>query len=159
MFEIKDPYAPSEISGKIAIQGRTNYQETITFELRTPGQTTPVKTYQVLTTQDGSYSLDNVSPGTYDLTAKSSNTLRAKQGNISVVDGQTTSNINFNLLGGDCDNNNVINAFDKSILNKAFGSTEGSPKWDPRADLDANKVINAFDKSILNSNFGKAGAN
>ncbi len=156
-FEAYSP-STSAISGKATIQGRANHQETVTFELRNQGQTTPVKTYQVTTASDGSYALTGIAEGTYDLTAKSANTLRAKQGNISVVDGQTTSNIDFTLLGGDCDNNNIVSPLDVSIFSAAFGSSQGQPKWDARADFDNNGIIAPLDASILSSNFGKSGA-
>jgi len=152
------PLPQGVISGVVNIQGRTNHAELITFELRNAGETTAVKISQIVTASDGSYKFDYLSSGNYDLAIKSANTLRAKQDNISVVDAQTTPNINFTLLGGDADNNNVVNVFDNSILNGAFGSTEGSPNWDARADFDNNKVVNVFDNSILNGNFAKSGA-
>ncbi len=152
------PLPTAQISGKAAIQGRANHAETINFELRAPGGLTALKTFQVTTTSDGSYTLTNIPEGTHDLTAKSANTLRAKQANIPVVDGQTTGNIDLYLLGGDCDGNNVVGPLDVSILSSAFGSSPGQPKWDARADFDNNGVVAPLDVSIISGNFGKSGA-
>ncbi len=152
------PLPTAQISGKAAIQGRTNHAETINLELRAPGGLTALKTFQVTTTSDGSYTLTNIPEGTHDLTAKSANTLRAKQVNIPVVDGQITSGINFDLLGGDCDNNNVVSGVDLAILRAAYGAKTGDPKWDIRSDFNGNGQIDGVDLSILRSNYGKSGA-
>ncbi len=145
------------ISGAVTIQGRSDQTEQITLELRNPGETTPLNTYQTTTAADGSYVLNNVPIGTYDLTAKSANTLRARNETITVAEGETTSNIDFYLLGGDADNNNAVSPLDASILSAAYGSSPGQPHWDNRADFDNNGVIAPLDASILSSNFGKFG--
>ena len=91
-------------------------------------------------------------------TAKTPNSLRAKQANIVVQEGQTTPNINFNLLGGDVDNNNVVSGMDFAILKAAYGTKSGDAKWDPRADFNGNGQIDGIDFSILKANYGKSGA-
>jgi len=141
------------------LQGRSDQTEQITFELRSAGGTQAIKTYQVTTDSRGSFTLINLETGTYDLTAKSFNTLRAIQRSISVVNGQTTPNVNFNLLGGDCDGNNVITGLDFSILRGAYGSKSGDSNCDARAYIDGNGVVTGLDFSILRGNYGKAGAN
>ncbi len=146
------------IKGKVTIQGRTNHSSTIVFELRNPGQTTPIKTYNITTDSQGNFNLINVSPGTYDLTAKRSNFLKAKQSNIVVQEDQVTPNINFNLLGGDCDNNNVVSLVDFAILRAAIGTRPGDAKRDARADFNGNNQIDLTDFAILRSNLGKSGA-
>ncbi len=156
-FEVYSPQA-SNISGKVSIQGRTNNSELIAFELRQPGQTTPINTYSITTASDGSYSLANIPAGTYDLTAKSSNTLKAKNSSISVIDGQTTANIDFNLLGGDATNDNYVDYKDRTILIKAFGTIPGDPAWDERADFNKDGTVDYKDRNILRKNFGLLGA-
>lgn len=152
-----DEYANSLISGKVILQGRTNHSSQITFELRNPGSSIPINTYQVTTAADGSYTLTSTEPGTYDLTAKGSNFLRQKVTDVTVIGGQNTSDINFNLLGGDADGNNQVNMFDFSILSGAFNSKVGDANWDERADFDGNGQVNMFDFSILSGNLNKEG--
>lgn len=142
----------------MTLQGRTNQTEQITFELRSPGQTQAIETYQIVIDSQGNFTLPNIGIGTYDLTAKSSNTLKAIQRNITVVNGQTAPNIDFNLLGGDADNNNVVSLVDFAILRAAKGTKPGDPKWDPRVDFNGNNQIDLTDFAILRSNSGKSGA-
>ena len=156
--ENNTPPTQGEIMGEVNLQSRTYQAEIITFELRNPGQTTAIKTFQMVSGSDGKYIFPHIEPGTYDITAKTANSLKDKVINVEVTAQAITSGINFNLLTGDADNNNFVNAFDNSVLNGAFGSMPGDANWDNRADFDNNKVINAFDNSILNGNFGKAGA-
>ena len=146
------------ISGQITLQNRTDHSAPIVFELRNPGETTPVKTFQMVSGSDGKYVFPHIEPGTYDITAKTPNSLRAKQANIVVQEGQTTPNINFNLLGGDVDNNNVVSGMDFAILKAAYGTKSGDAKWDPRADFNGNGQIDGIDFSILKANYGKSGA-
>ena len=145
------------IAGKVSLQGRSNQQALITFNLVKPGQATPLNTFQVTTAQDGSYTLTNIPIGTYNLSAKASNFLSQNQVLIEVTDGQTTPNANFSLLGGDCDNNNVVSGMDFAILKAAYGTRPGDPKWDPRADFNGNGQIDGIDFSILKANYGKSG--
>jgi hypothetical protein len=152
------PIAPGSISGKVSLQARANNSEIITFELRKPGQTNPLASYQALTASDGGYTLTDIQPGTYDLTAKSLNTLRAKQPNITVTSGQTLSNINFSLLGGDANDDNRVDYKDRNILKKAFGSMPGSLNWDTRADFNADSRIDYKDSNIQKKNYGLLGA-
>lgn len=146
------------VSGRVTLQGRADQTSLIDFELREPGETAPIDIYQVTVAADGSYLLTGIEPGTYDLTAKGMNSLRAKQPNITVAASQQTSGINFSLLGGDADNNNVVSLVDFAILRAANGTRPGDPKWDPRADFNGNNQIDLTDFAILRSNSGKSGA-
>ena len=145
------------ISGQILLQGRTNHSDLITFELRNPGEIFPIATYQVDTAADGSYILSDVKPGNYDLTAKASNFLRAKQTNITVTSGEVTSNINFGLLGGDANGDNSVGTADMLILKAAWLSTQGDPNWDLRADFNGDASIGTTDMLIMQGNWLKSG--
>ncbi len=157
-FQAYAPIFSSQITGQVTLQGRTDHSEQITFELRNPGETIPINTYQITTAVDGSYTLNDLPIGTFDLTAKSSNTLRAKQANIIVIEDETTPNIDFSLLGGDADNNNVVSGMDFAILRAAYGTKPGDSNWDARTDFNGNAQIDGIDFSILRSNYGSSGA-
>lgn len=146
------------ISGKVTLQGRANHSALINFEIRNPGQVVPISTYQVTTAADGTYTISDIEIGTYDLTAKNAIFLRAKQANITVTAGQTISNINFNLLGGDANNDNSVAITDKAILASAWNTKSGDPKYDARADFNGDGSISIGDKAILASNWLKRGA-
>ena len=151
-FEIEsNTLLQGEIAGNVTLQGRTDHSEQITFELRSPGETIPINTYQITTVADGSYILNDLPIGTYDLTAKSSNTLRAKNEAIVVLEGETTFNIDFSLLGGDADNNNIVSMMDFSILRATYGTDS------QEADFNGNGQVDLMDLSILRSNYGVSG--
>jgi hypothetical protein len=145
------------ISGQVLLQGRADHSELITFELRNPGETAPIATYQTTTGTDGTYTLNNIEPGTYDLTAKAPNYLRAKQTNITATSGEVTPNINFNLLGGDANNDNSVGTGDMLILRNAWLSSEEDPNWDERADFNGDGSIGTGDMVIMRDNWLKSG--
>lgn len=63
-----------------------------------------------------------------------------------------------NMLSGDLNEDNVINASDYSIAKAAINATPSSPNWNEAADLNKDGVVNLFDLVILSKNIGKIGA-
>ena len=153
--------APTQgaISGTVNLQSRTNQAELITFELRNPGETTPVKTLQMVTGSDGKYIFWHIDPGTYDLTAKASNSLREKVAGVAVTVGQETPDIDFSLLGGDANGDNSIGTSDMLILRSAWLTHPGDAAWDKRADFNNDGSIGTSDMIILKNNWLKHGDN
>lgn len=163
-------YATGSISGKVTLQGRTNHSSCITFELRNPPETTPIAPYQpsndedtnkpgtqITTTSDGSYTLTGIPAGIYNLSAKASFSLRKNYVLMQVTNGQTTSNIDFSLRGGDANDDNSVATGDMVIVSNAWLSHPGSPNWDPRADFNGDNSIGTGDMVILQSNWLKNG--
>lgn len=146
------------ISGKVLLQGRTNHSGPVSFELRRPGEVVPIAVYQATSAADGSYTLTDIYPGTYDLTAKTPTCLRSKQSSVAVTSGQETSNINFDLLGGDANGDNSVGTSDMLILKYAWLSNIGQPNWDPRADFNGDGSVGTADMLIMKSNWLKSGA-
>lgn len=71
----------------------------------------------------------------------------------------TTSNIGtINLSTGDLNDDNAIDQKDKDILLAAFGSREGSSKWNPLADFNLDGIINTADLALITKNMNKNGA-
>lgn len=147
------------ISGRVLLEARSDHSDLITFELRNPGETINITTYQVNTTSDGSYILDTIRPGTYELTAKSSNFLKDKQTNIIVNADQQTFNINFSLLGGDANDDNYISWQDYGIIRSAYGSSEGDGNWNKEVDFNGDGYISWQDYGIFRVNYGLQGDN
>ncbi|MFH1855929.1 MAG: CARDB domain-containing protein [Candidatus Omnitrophota bacterium] len=154
--EISFCYAQGGITGKVSLQNRVVQSGIVTFELRMHGETTPLETYQITSGSDGIYSLSDIPSGIYDVTAKANSFLKYIKTNVVVYGENITASIDFYLLGGDCDGNDVINMFDHSIFNAAFGSVPGDANWNELADIDGNGVVNMFDHSVQNANFGKS---
>ena len=59
---------------------------------------------------------------------------------------------------GDCNNDNVVNAADFTMLRGAFGKTAGQPLYDARTDISGDGVVNVVDFTLLRNNFGLSGA-
>lgn len=61
------------------------------------------------------------------------------------------------LLTGDLNDDNVINSADLALANAVYGTTPGSPNWNPNVDFNLDGVINTRDLSYIFKNFTKTG--
>jgi hypothetical protein len=156
------------VSGKVTLQNVVDNSTLVTFELRQPGTTAIIVNAandedpdtpgtQITTAADGSYALNLVPEGTYDLTAKGSKWLKQKQPNSSVLGGGVTTVDFLSLKGGDANNSNNVNILDLNILKGTYGKMSGQPGYDDRADFNKTNSVNILDLNILKSNYGKAG--
>lgn len=104
--------------------------------------------------------------GVYNITAKSYKFLRAVKTNVTVEAGM--SRVEFSeLLGGDSDNNNFVDASDFGTLAYFFGEVNGEdcdflPQPDDppsawNADFDGSGTVDGSDFGTLAYNFGEAG--
>ena len=55
---------------------------------------------------------------------------------------------------GDLTGDRQVLIDDIVIVAKAYGSYEGSSRWDPRADMDDNKIVDIYDLSVVARRFG-----
>jgi hypothetical protein len=165
--------APSggNIAGLVTLQSTAagNQSEQITFEIRTPGTTIieveaandedgAMPGSQVTTTADGAYTLERISPGTYDLAAKGSKWLKMSQPNV-IVTGGNTATVDFTgSKGGDANDSNSVNIQDLNILKGSYGKSIGQAGYDTRADFNKSGSVNLLDLNILKSNYGQSGA-
>ena len=116
---------------------------------------------QVLTGADGSFTLTQVPSGTYELVAKPASYL-AGFTTVTVVDGQSltgvlptaisTSNDPSQLLGGDLNNDNKIDADDESAMNLAYAATTIDSNFSSVADIDDDGSVLLSDLLILAAN-------
>ncbi len=125
----------------------------VTAELRKHDGGTITQTLNL--TNDGSYSLENVSKGEYDITFKASHWLRVTIMNVAVT--SDIMSLNVSLTNGDVDGDNDIDSDDLNLQKDANGSRSDSPGWNPNADLDGNGKINGQDMKIIRDNFGQVG--
>lgn len=56
---------------------------------------------------------------------------------------------------GNINYDSTVNILDAIVVTNAFGSTPGSPNWDPHADIIINNVVNVYDVIVVSVNFGK----
>lgn len=128
---------------------------TLTLKLGTTEVNYPVQT----TDASGFFtvSLGGLTPGTYNWRAKGPKFL-ANGGNVTLSGGPSTTNLDMGMLrAGDCDNNNLANAVDFTVVKNSFGTAFGDPNYDDRADFNGDRRINIFDFNGLKVNFGFGG--
>lgn len=150
--------APGTVSGTASLQGLAsgNWAQPLTFTLTPTGTTAgSISTRSLTPAADGAFTLTNVPAGTYTLGIKGAQWLRRD----TPVDttGGSVSGLSVFLLSGDINNDNQVTTADYDILNAAYGSTPGSPKWNAAADLDGSGRVNALDYALLQGNLGKTG--
>ncbi len=120
-----------------------------------------------------SFSVDLPKDGTYanlslaGLTAGNSYTALLKGStqiatSIAFIMSPTVTNLNngqsLNMLTGDLNEDNVVNASDLAIAQKALGATSKSTNWNENVDFNKDGIINSFDLIIISQNMDKAGA-
>lgn len=142
------------ISGTVVLQNllpSPNGQQ-VAIEVRNVGSGTALDTQNATLDGSGAYSVNlAVAAGTYDLYAKGSHWLRKKIGSVS-VSGSGASNVNFTLVNGDIDGNNMIDSDDFDLLVANFGGSG-------QGDLDENGSVDSDDFDILVAAFGQFGDN
>ena len=106
--------------GTGAIQGNVYLQENTNHA----GVTVTANGFSTITTGDGSYTISNLPPGSYTVIASMRGFLPATKSNVIVVGGQTTTIFDVTLLGGDLDNNGIVNVRDLAIAARNQGLTK-----------------------------------
>jgi hypothetical protein len=56
---------------------------------------------------------------------------------------------------GDVNADGIINMKDLEIMKAAYGSTPGSPNWNPACDLNGDGRVNILDVTKATGNYGK----
>lgn len=101
--------------------------------------------------------LSTVPEGTYGWRAKGPKFLATS----GTVDLGTSRNYAVEMgpqLAGDANNDNRVTSVDFSIVRAAFGSGQGNPQYDDRADFTGDHVVNTSDFTLMRNNFGTGGA-
>ena len=107
-----------------------------------------------LNTQTGAVSGTPTKPGIYAFTIRVTDALGIASSTAYqwVILATPPGNVDFATPGSV----NRVDGYDLIALDIVFGTTAGSPEWNPLADLNGDGVINDADLSILQENFGKS---
>jgi len=118
----------------------------------------------------GSFKLNGITPGVYDIAVKSyvqdrfgehyefSHWLRALAPNVAVAPaGVGSASVMLRVINGDADNDNEVTLLDFGLLVQAFGTVRGDSGWSQKVDFDGDEEITLFDFGILVRNFGLVG--
>ncbi len=146
-----------KVSGTLVIDGLASATTlpVVTFEFRTPGSTTPLFTKTATPAPNGTYVVQGVGDGTYDIGVKGANTLRTTLTNV-VVNAVTTLPT-VTLLGGDANGDNAVDNVDLGLLAVAYASSTGDSNFDPRADFNNDGSVDNLDLAILANNYALNG--
>jgi hypothetical protein len=107
-----------------------------------------------ITDAAGNYSLSPPA-GTYEVRIEMARYLDAEKANVEVSTGNTTILTLVTLLGGDCNDECIVNILDLSFMGFRFGSNDGDPIWDERADINNDGTINILDLTAAGVNYNK----
>jgi hypothetical protein len=105
----------------------------------------------VTTPADGRYTIPNVLPGAYTVTASRMSYLRSWRP-ISVPVGLRTLP-DVTLLGGDVNQDDHIELADGVLVGQAWNSTPAAPNWDVRADITDDDNVNILDMVAVQFNW------
>ena len=160
--------ATASISGKVALQGRTNHSALVTFELRQPGSLGHYTTYaptadedtsttgvQITTGTDGSFTLADVPAGEWYLTAKAAHYLRGQNDDSAVITirpGQDVVNViinGYSDANADGDFADSGEEFGYLLAGEAFAGTSTSYE---------DNQINATDLAAFATYYGQTTA-
>ncbi len=93
--------------------------------------------------------LTAVPDGSHTVAVQKPGYLRAERSGMVVVEAQTTMLPDVTLLGGDANNDGVINIADLVMAASQFGSPS------PDADINADGVVNILDLTLIGINYGR----
>ena len=150
------------VNGSVTLQGRPSPPEPtwsvpLSVTLTIPGESQPAYSLSVMTDENGTFTLTDIEPGTYQIALKKSTTLQNIQLE-TLVAGHNS--IHFGeLREGDANNDNFVTILDFSVLAPAFGTCDDQPNFDPHADFNGDNCVTILDFSLLANNFGQGGDN
>jgi len=112
------PVDGATLTGTVTLENCNDSAQNLTFAFRPQPSGTPVVLKHVLTptgTNTGTFKLEGIPDGTYNLAIKGFSWLRKVIPNV-VVNGADVSDLNVSLLAGDINNSNSIDISDLTQL-------------------------------------------
>ena len=148
-------------SGSLILQGRPTSPHAawitgVEFSLAQTGPSQPAITINTTTDQFGAYTLTDLLTGTYNISVKAENTLRAALPATTFQSGQNQLP-DIQLKSGDANDDNFVSAIDFSILAASFGDCLGEASYNGSADFNNDQCVTAIDFSLLSANYGQQG--
>ncbi len=150
---------PVSVGGTITLQNFSAVtNRTIVMQIRNPGTTTVVETYNLTVHNGSTFNINTSLRGNYDLAFKGAHFMRKVLANVNITNSGVAG-LAPSLKNGDCDGSNVVGTADFNALRAAFGSSTGSPTWNINCDLDGSGTVGTADFNILRTFFGQSGEN
>jgi hypothetical protein len=137
------PGATGTIRGRVLLQGRSDYSGAVVSTAGVSG----------VTDANGYFTLSNVPAGTHDVKAEMAGYLDHVKTGVVLAADELKLLSDVRLLGGDADNNCLVNVFDLVIVAWNYDS---SPPTDLRADINGNNRVDIFDLVMVGANLDQA---
>lgn len=131
------------ITGKVTLMGRTNFSGAVV----TAGGVSAV------TDASGYFTLSSVPVGTHDVVADMDGYLEHVKSGVVLAADAILVLPDVQLLGGDANDDCLVNIFDLVIVSWNYDS---SPPSDPRADINGNNIVDIFDLVLVGANLDQA---
>lgn len=93
-------------------------------------------------------------PRNYTSSSSASGWTEQSFSGVQVSGSASTSFIVYAKVPGDVDGDGNVNIIDVGMVSYTYGSTVGSPRWNPNADFDNDGIIGIIDVSITFYNYG-----
>ncbi len=103
----------------------------------------------ISTNDEGDFWFDDISAGTYDISANRDGFLVARCEDLSHAEATLTELLAVNLLAGDIDSDEVIDISDAVAIGQSLGET------DSVADLNADQSVDVIDLILMATNYGQ----
>ena len=149
----------TSVGGTITLQSYPSATNVpVTMQLRTPGTTTVIESYNLSVHSGSTFSINTVQRGNFDIAFKGTPFMRKVLSNVNITNTGVLG-LAPSLKNGDCDGNNVVGTTDFNLMRSAWGSVTGGAGWNVNCDLDGNGVIGTGDFNVLRSFWGQVGDN
>jgi hypothetical protein len=76
-------------------------------------------------------------------------------GEINTANNNFTAGTVYLGVPGDLNGDGTVDIYDAILLAAAYGSTPGTPNWNPNADINGDGIVDIYDAIILAGNFGQ----
>ena len=146
-LQIGDLLNGCTFSGTVDLQGRSQ-NNGATF--RVVGNNAGV--FSITTNAAGAYELA-VPQGNYQLTTDLDRYLANQRTDQSCPAGETVQLPDITLLGGDANDDCIINILDLAFMGARFGLSDGDASFDAKADINADGTVNILDLTVAGGNF------
>jgi hypothetical protein len=135
------------VGGLVELQSRTNHSGAEVCADDGAGQV-----FCTTTDAAGAYELW-LPAGTYTVMAALDRYLDGERGGVVVTTGNPVSLPKVKLLGGDANDDCIVNILDLSFMGARYGMQCGDPGWDGRADINNDCKVNILDLSAAGGNY------
>ncbi|MBX7133077.1 MAG: hypothetical protein K1X67_10410 [Fimbriimonadaceae bacterium] len=146
---------PTLVTGRVILSDFVGSSSVhpVTVEVLRDGVPVALKT--VTLESDGAYALILERIGALTLRVKADHWL-ARSAPVS-LSGASVTDMDFNLINGDCDGDNEVAIGDYAILSGSYGYSVGDAGFDVRADLNGDETADIADYAVLSATYGMVG--